>query len=192
VTGGYSANNLDVYLNGVKLYNGTEANVLNGSTFTILTGNPANGSLIEVVGIISSNALATQSTIVNQQITANGTANSFTVTGGYIPGAVQVFLNGVKQIPSVDVITTSGANVNFVVTPANGYIIDIYGSQAATVSVVGGATGGGTDQVFFVSSQKATASYTIPVGKSAMMAGPLTLANGVVITVSSGSRLVVL
>jgi hypothetical protein len=192
VTGGYSANNLDVFLNGVKLYNGLEVNVASGSTFTIIGTNPVNGSLIEVVGSNGNSGLSTPSTIVNQQITANGTANSFAVTGGYIPGAVQVFLNGVKQIPSVDVITTSGANVNFVVTPANGYIIDIYGSQAATVSVVGGATGGGTDQVFFVSSQKATASYTIPVGKSAMMAGPLTLANGVVITVSSGSRLVVL
>jgi hypothetical protein len=130
VTSGYSANNLDVYLNGVKLQNGVEANVLNGSTFTILTGNPANGSVIEVVG--ASTLLANGvSTIVNQQITANGSSNSFAITGGYISNSIVVFLNGVKQIPGVDVITTSGANVNFIVTPANNYVIDVYGYQTA-------------------------------------------------------------
>ena len=53
VSGGYNSNNLDVYLNGVKLYNGSEVNVASGSTFTILTGNPANGTLIETIGILS-------------------------------------------------------------------------------------------------------------------------------------------
>jgi hypothetical protein len=190
ITGGYSANNLDVYLNGVKLYNGTEANVSSGSTVTILGANPANGSLIEVVGTTQSASLS--STVVNQQITANGTANSFAVAGGYIPNGIQVYLNGVKQIPGVDVIISSGANVGFTVTPSNNHIIDIYGYQTAVASVVGGATGGGTDQVFFVSSQNVTSSYAIPSGKSAMAVGPIKLANGVVITVPSGSRWVIL
>jgi len=130
VTGGYYANNLDVYLNGVKLQNGVEANVQNGSTFTILTGNPANGSIIEVVG---TSALTTTgvSTVVNQQITANGSANSFAITGGYIPNGIQVYLNGVKQIPGTDVFITSGANVGFAVTPSNNHIIDVYGYQTA-------------------------------------------------------------
>ena len=190
VTGGYSANNLDVYLNGVKLYNGTEANVSSGSTVTILGANPANGSLIEVVGTTQSASLS--STVVNQQITANGTANSFAVAGGYIPNGIQVYLNGVKQIPGVDVIISSGANVGFTVTPSNNHIIDIYGYQTAVASVVGGATGGGSDQVFFVSSQNVTSSYTIPTGKSAMTVGPTNLANGVTVTVPSGSRWVIL
>ena len=56
VTGGYTANNLDVYLNGVKLYNGTEANVQNGNTFTI-TPAPSNGSLIEVIGGLAYNTV---------------------------------------------------------------------------------------------------------------------------------------
>ena len=130
VTSGYSANNLDVYLNGVKLQNGVEANVLNGSTFTILTGNPANGSVIEVVG--ASTLLANGvSTVVNQQITANGSANSFAITGGYVANSILVFLNGVKQIPGTDVIITSGANVGFATTPANNYIIDVYGYQTS-------------------------------------------------------------
>mgnify|MGYP006268717275 CR=1 FL=1 len=49
VTGGYTATQLDVYVNGVKLYNGTEVDVSNGSTFTISSA-PPNGALIEVAG----------------------------------------------------------------------------------------------------------------------------------------------
>ena len=50
VTAGYTPNNLDVYMNGVKLQNGTEVSVSSGSTFTINSGNPASGTIIEVVG----------------------------------------------------------------------------------------------------------------------------------------------
>lgn len=50
VTSGYTANNLDVYLNGVKLQNGVEVDVSSGTTFTILSGTPVSGTIIEVVG----------------------------------------------------------------------------------------------------------------------------------------------
>jgi len=130
VTGGYYANNLDVYINGVKLVNGTDVNTASGSTFTILGSNPPNNAIIEVVGT-SSLTTTGVSTVVNQQITANGTANSFAITNGYIANSIAVFLNGVKQIPGVDVITTSGSNVNFIATPANNDVIDVYGYQTA-------------------------------------------------------------
>jgi hypothetical protein len=130
VTGGYYANNLDVYLNGVKLVNGTDVNTASGSTFTILGSNPPNNAIIEVVGTSALTSTGV-STVVNQQITANGSANSFAITNGYIANSIAVFLNGVKQIPGVDVITTSGSNVNFVSTPANNDVIDVYGYQTA-------------------------------------------------------------
>lgn len=130
VTGGYVSNNLSVYVNGIKLRNGTEANVISGTTFTILTGNPPNTALIDVVGSSSLFANGISST-VSQTITANGTANSFAITNGYIPNNIMVWLNGVKQINGTDVIVTSGANVGFVVTPPNNYIIDVFGYQGA-------------------------------------------------------------
>ncbi len=43
-----------------------------------------------------------------------------------------------------------------------------------------------------VNSQTVSASYTIAAGQSAMSSGPVTLSGGVVVTVSSGSRWVVL
>jgi hypothetical protein len=52
---------------------------------------------------------------------------------------------------------------------------------------LGGATGGGNDAVFYVNGQTVTANYTIPSGQNAMSAGPITIADGVTITVSDGS-----
>jgi len=52
VSGGYTPNLLNVYLNGVMLRNGSEVIVTNGSTFTI-TNAPPNGSLIDAIGSLS-------------------------------------------------------------------------------------------------------------------------------------------
>lgn len=49
--------------------------------------------------------------------------------------------------------------------------------------------GGGTP--ITSNTQVVTASYTIPVGSSGMSAGPVTINAGVTVTVSAGSRWVV-
>ncbi len=54
-----------------------------------------------------------------------------------------------------------------------------------------GATGGGTDEVFFESDQTATTSYSITANKHAHTVSP-TINSGVTITVPSGAILVIL
>ena len=54
-----------------------------------------------------------------------------------------------------------------------------------------GATGGGTDEVFFESDQAATTSYTLSSRKNAHTVSP-TINSGVTITVPSGAILVIL
>ena len=54
-----------------------------------------------------------------------------------------------------------------------------------------GATGGGTDEVFFESDQTATTSYTLSSGKNAHTVSP-TINNGVTITEPNGAILVIL
>jgi len=49
------------------------------------------------------------------------------------------------------------------------------------------ATGGGSDQIFWENDITVTTNYTITTGKNAMSAGPITVANGVTVTVPSGS-----
>lgn len=59
-------------------------------------------------------------------------------------------------------------------------------------SVGGGATGGGSDAVFVENDQTVTTDYTITSGKSASSAGPITIDDGVTVTIPDGSRWVVL
>lgn len=52
---------------------------------------------------------------------------------------------------------------------------------------VGGATGGSTDKVFYENDRTITSNYTITAGKNAMTAGPITIEDGIVVTVPDGS-----
>jgi hypothetical protein len=59
--------------------------------------------------------------------------------------------------------------------------------------------GGGTSSVAFepsvpiyLNTQTISTSYAIPSGSSAMSVGPITLANGVVVTIPNGSRWAIL
>lgn len=51
----------------------------------------------------------------------------------------------------------------------------------------GGATGGGTNQIFFLNEQTVTFSYAVPSGKNAGTFGPVTINSGVTVTVPDGS-----
>lgn len=51
----------------------------------------------------------------------------------------------------------------------------------------GGATGGGSDEIFYENGKTVTQSYSISDNKNAMTAGPVTIANGVTVTVPNGS-----
>jgi len=56
----------------------------------------------------------------------------------------------------------------------------------------GGATGGGSDQVFVETDQTVTTSYTLNSNKNAMSISPLTIGSGVVVTVPTGQRWIIL
>lgn len=51
----------------------------------------------------------------------------------------------------------------------------------------GGSTGGGSDQVFYENDSIITKSYTITSNKNAGSFGPITINNGVTVTVPAGS-----
>lgn len=76
----------------------------------------------------------------------------------------------------------------FMNTP-NGVAINNFSSILASSATGGGggATGGGNDAVFYLNDIVITADYAIPVGKNAMTAGAITIADGVTVTVPNGS-----
>lgn len=53
-------------------------------------------------------------------------------------------------------------------------------------SVGGGATGGGSDEIFIENGQTVTTNYTLSTGKNAGSFGPITINSGITVTVPSG------
>jgi hypothetical protein len=62
---------------------------------------------------------------------------------------------------------------------------------ASSISNLPYAKGGGNDQIFFETDKTATTSYTITTNKNAMTVGPITISDGVTITIPDGSVWVV-
>jgi hypothetical protein len=56
----------------------------------------------------------------------------------------------------------------------------------------GGATGGGSDQIFNLNGQTVNVDYTIPTGFNASTVGPITIAEGITVTVPDNSNWVIL
>ena len=74
---------------------------------------------------------------------------------------------------------------------ANGYFDTLYGDGSNLTGISAGATGGGSDEVFYENDQTVTTNYTITNGKNAMAAGPITINSGVTVTVGSGETLTI-
>ena len=123
---------------------------------------------------------------------ANGGTGSSTATNAKIALNVISAATGSSVIPSGTEAQRDGS-------PAPGYFrfntdIDNWEGYDGTVwkAVGGGATGGGADEIFVENGQNVTANYTIPGTKNAMSTGPITVDDGVSVTISSGSRWVVI
>jgi len=56
------------------------------------------------------------------------------------------------------------------------------------VTAAAGATGGGTDKIFYENGQTVTTNYTITNNTNAMSAGPVTINSGVAVTIGTGEN----
>ena len=147
VTGGYTAGAMTVFVNGVKQLETTDVITTSGANIAFVTA-PGSGYKIDAFGYIGVPPVTSNTSVVSQQFTANGTGNTFAVSGGYTVGTLQVFVNGVKYVESSDVVTTSGANINFTTPPTSGSIIDVFGQVAfppltpSYLPIIGGTLSG--------------------------------------------------
>ena len=128
------------------------------------------------------------------EITATAGQTVFSPTGGYMLGYVDVYLNGVL-LNSTDFVAPNGNTVTLAAAASAGdefKSIAYFPVELVSQSGGAGATGGGTDEVFYENGQTVNFDYTIPADKNAMSTGPITVSSGVNVTVSSGSRWIVL
>lgn len=118
-----------------------------------------------------------------------------TINGTRIPAGANIAVitssTGSASIPS-------GTQAQRDATPTAGYfrfnsdVAKFEGyNGTAWGSVGGGATGGGSDEIFVENGQTVTTNYTITSGKNAMSAGPITIDTGVSVTVPTGSTWVI-
>ena len=115
---------------------------------------------------------------------------SFTGTATF---AGDVLLSGTGQLdlPAGTTAQRSGSpnsgmiRFNTDLTTFEGY------NGTAWGSIGGGATGAGSDQVFWENGQTVTTSYTITNNKNAVSAGPITINSAVTVTVGAGENWVI-
>ena len=190
---------------GYVIDNGTGAAVrtkLNQITAAINStnsgaGDPSINSAFQMHIDTSSSLLKIRNAANNAYITIGNVATAnlglapvagATFTGDVIHNyttALQIPVGTTAQRPGSP--STGDFRFNSTTTSA-----EIYnGSEFTAVGGGAGATGGGTDEVFFESDQAVTTNYTLSSGKNAHTVSP-TINSGVTVTVPSGAILVIL
>jgi hypothetical protein len=134
------------------------------------------------------NSAVTGNSNVGGILTVTGNAavgGNLTVTGSGAFNATSALKIPVGTTAQQPTPITGQIRYNSTINQYEGYFASSWGQLG------GGATGGGSDQVFVLNDQTVTTNYTVPSGKNAMCAGPITVANAVTVTVSTGSTWVI-
>ena len=92
------------------------------------------------------------------------------------------------RIPGINVVLKDNGG-----TPTAGHVltVDSNGEAEFAAAAGGGPTGGGSDEIFTENDQTMTTDYTITNNKNAMAAGPITINNGVTLTIGAGETVTI-
>jgi hypothetical protein len=178
----------------------------NGVTqMQIPAGPTADRSTTPVDGMIRYNS-------TTDRYEGNNSVAGQTISTLQLSGTVTAILTTTSPhgLSTGDYITVSGAtpaaynssyNITYINSTSFSYTMASNPGGNATVvgtyvahlwsDIGGGATGGGTNQIFFENQQTVTADYTITTGRNAMSAGPITIDTGVTVSIPTGSYWVI-
>lgn len=182
----------------MKLYNGSAwvAAYVSGADYLALSGGTMTGDINH-----GDNVYAYFGASNDLKVGHTGSASVIQETGTgdlYIDATNFQIRNGAGT-ETLATLTTDGAvtlyydNAEKLATTSTG--ISVTGTVAATsytgdgsslTGIAAGATGGGSDEIFWENGQTVTTDYTITNGKNAMSAGPITINTGVTVTVGTG------
>lgn len=118
---------------------------------------------------------------------ATQTLTNKSIAASQLTGALPAISGASLTALPATLPASSAANLtNIPAANITGTLPAIDGSNLTGIAAGGGATGGGSDEVFYENGQTVTTNYTITNGKNAMSAGPITINSGVTVTVGSG------
>ena len=168
--------------------------MLTGNTETgiTVTYQDGDGTIDFVVGTLNQDTTGNAATATALETARNIGGVSFDGTGN-------INLPGVNTAGNQNTTGTSGgftagnaSNLNSGTLPDARFpstLPAVDGSNLTGISA--GATGGGSDEIFYENGQNVTTNYTITNGKNAMSAGPITIDSGVTVTVGAGETLTI-
>jgi hypothetical protein len=174
------------YVDGELLIGNSTGNTLSKSTLTAGTGisiTNGNGS-ISIASTVSGGLPTTGGTLTGDLLMDNqsdvrfgeATANGNNWVAFQAPASIAA--NVTWTLPNAD-------------ATVSGHALKSDGSGNLSWGTAGGATGGGTDDVFYENAQTVTTNYTLTTNKNAMSAGPITINSGATVTVPSGQSWVI-
>jgi len=203
----YDAGYIDVYLNGVHL-DPSDYTATSGTSIVLASGAAVNDELYVVAfGTFTLNSTVidditdvTVTSVTDNEVMAydSGTSKWINQTAAEA-GLATVADTVAKTAATGSGALPSGTTAQRDGSPSAGYIrfnSDLTSFEgyngSAWGSIGGGASGGGSDGVFYENDQTVTTNYTLTSNKNAMSTGPITINSGVTVTIPTGSRWVVI
>jgi len=139
-----------------------------------------------------------QATQTRQSFTATASQTTFN-TAGYTAGFIDVYMNGIHLVDGTDFTATNGSDVVLTTGAAADDVIDVVIHTPNTDTIGNGGrykgergTIGNTasaGDIIRVHEQTLNTNVTVDATENALCAGPLTLASGVTLTVTTGGNL---
>ena len=121
------------------------------------------------------------------EATATSGQTVFLPSGGYLPGYVDVYLNGVL-LNNADFTATNGTTV---VLASAAALDDEFRSIAYWPRELVDQNANTTTKALYEMANTVALNYTITTGNNAISAGPITVNSGVSVSIPAGSRWVI-
>ena len=175
----------------IKQGSGATVTIANGQTKAIYSDGVGSAAkmvdafaTLSVVDLLVDDDLTVTGTSAAGNYTGDGSTLSKVTTKTSATGSSVVASGTTAQrdgSPSAGMLRFNSTDTSF-----EGY------NGSAWGSIGGGASGGGSNAVFYENDQTVSVNYTIPADKNAMSTGTITVNSGITVTVSSGARYVVI
>jgi hypothetical protein len=177
--------------------------VISSTAFNALTADLATGlsTAITKDGQTTATARIPFAQGISSTLTTDSSSVSTgsIITAGGLGVAKALYVGGIANFTATSAVLLAKGTTAQQPTGVAGYIrfntdtntFEGYNGTAWS-AVGGGATGGGTDQIFVQNGQTVTTDYTITTNYNAMSTGPITINSSITVTVPSGSNWVVL